>query len=192
MNPAHYRIHFPARRQEFKLKIKQWSLYSKDNKWPSLRLSCYLWFWSSTGLTVETICAGSQYDQKQDWNKIRRKKAHFQEVCGHNENKQVRLFPITHLWELQPNNKNTQALKSAPNVPAPKSKSGLKNMTSVCGTLLDTGEVRVKLRNLTSLLLHSKKRTIPFQAEKTAQTAQRGEHGCGGEPQSDLLQWTTN
>lgn len=31
----------------------------------------------------------------------------------HNHNKQVGLFPLKHMWELQPSNKNIQALKSA-------------------------------------------------------------------------------
>lgn len=49
-------LHFPATRQKFKQKKKTrlWSLCSTDNKWPWVRLSCYHWLWSLSGLTVET------------------------------------------------------------------------------------------------------------------------------------------
>lgn len=43
----------------------------------------------------------------------KKKQVHFQEEYGNNNNKHVGLFPLKHLWELQPSNKNTQALKSA-------------------------------------------------------------------------------
>lgn len=47
-------LHFPATRQKFKQKTRLWSLCSTDNKWPWVRLSCYHWLWSLSGLTVET------------------------------------------------------------------------------------------------------------------------------------------
>lgn len=58
------------------------------------------------------IYADSQLHQNSQ-AKYKRKTSSFQEEQGHNHNKQVGLFPLKHLWELQPGNKNIQALKSA-------------------------------------------------------------------------------
>lgn len=106
--------------------MKRWCAV-KDNKWPWVRLSCYHWCWSLPGLAVETQYISCNFTQGLILTKNttktkardggekekKEKQAHFQEECGHNHNKQVGLIPLKHLWELQPSNKNTQALKSA-------------------------------------------------------------------------------
>lgn len=171
-------FHFPATTPKFKLK-PSWVCVVKIINDPEL-LSLIRWW------AVETLLYIScNFTQVSAWLQTQLK-----QNTGPFSGSKWGSFLLKHLWEQQPSNKNTQALKSTLRLSKgldPKSELGLKT-TSVCYMLLPSVPGPQErflwvVWNWTSLLLFCNKSRILSPAEQTALAACSGfDRVCLSEP----------